>query len=262
MAITYKIYPLYLGEIPNHKRTNFTYLHHQFETCRAVFYAFLLKGSDGRNILVDTGPCNEEFAKQYHMPIIAPDELNIVPVLKREHNLDPEDIDYIINTHLHWDHCFNNHLFPDKKIYVQTTEIKEAMNPIIYQRSSYEAPQIGMKANWLKTVDQMVMVDGDTVIDDGIELIFLPGHCRGMQGVLVDTEDGKYLLAADLANCYEQLEGDGKLPYIIPGLHSSVEDCFHSFDKIMELVSMQNVTVLPGHDEKIMEHKVYPPEKK
>jgi len=260
LTTTYKIYPMYLGEIPDHKRTNFTYLHNQLVLCRAPFISFLLKGSNGKNILVDTGPCDEKFAEKYHMPIIAPEELNIVKVLKEKFGLVPEDIDYIINTHLHWDHCSNNHLFPGKKIYVQETEVHYAMNPLEIYRKSYESPQTGLVSNWLKAVNQLEMVNGDIVIDDGIELIFLPGHSAGMQGVLIDTEKGKYLLGADLVNCYEQIEGDGVFPFIIPGLHTSVEDCFDSFHKIQKLMSEENITVIPGHDEKVLGQTVYPVE--
>src|SRR3972149_878825 len=42
----------------------------------------------------------------------------------------PEDIDIVINTHLHWDHCYNNHLFPRATIYAQRAELQYAIAPL------------------------------------------------------------------------------------------------------------------------------------
>ena len=119
MLTTYKIFPIYLGEIPVHDKSSFTYMVDPDVKMTCPFISFLLLGSNGRKILVDTGPCDAEWGAKYHMPLNIPDGCEIVEVLRRDFDLAPGDLDYIINTHLHWDHSCGNHKFPGKKIYVQ-----------------------------------------------------------------------------------------------------------------------------------------------
>lgn len=254
---TYEIYPLYLGDLPNHEKSSFTYQLNQGVKINIPFIAFILQGTNGKIILVDTGPCDEEWAKKYHMPIKIPEGMDIITVLEKM-GIKPDDIDYIINTHLHWDHCFNNHLFPNKKIYVQEKELHYAINPLEIHRNTYESPQIGLIANWLKTANQFEIVDGDIEIDDGIELVLLPGHSDGLQGVLVNTTDGKYLLANDCINIYESWEGKGKLRHILGGLHSDLKAYVATYEKIEKLEREQGIKIIPGHDFKVLEHKTYP----
>lgn len=260
MAATYRIYPLKVGSLPNLPKVNTTYLMNQGIFVEAPLFAFLLQGSNGKNILVDTGCWDREYAwNLLNYEVHVSDEDHVLAVLKRDFDLEAADIDCVINTHLHFDHCFANHCFPGKPIYIQKAEIAFAKNPWPFFAVTYEAPSIGFSPNWLKAEDQIVPVEGTYEIAEGITLIPLPGHSPGMQGVLVDTEKGKYLLPGDQVNLYEQLEPNPVLPYIISGIHTSVADCMDSMEKILALMA-EGVTVLPSHDEKIGEHRCYPAE--
>ena len=78
-----------------------------------------------------------------------------------------------------------------------------------------------------------------------------------MQGVLVDTADGKYLLAGDAIPKYENWEGNPNFKHykhIIPGIHYNIEDVYRSYDKIERM----GAKILPGHDSKVFEKKMYP----
>ena len=258
MLTTYKIFPIYLGEIPVHDKSSFTYMVEPGVKMTCPFISFLLLGSNGRKILVDTGPCDAEWGAKYHMPLNIPDGCEIVEVLRRDFDLAPGDLDYIINTHLHWDHSCGNHKFPGKKIYVQASELEYALDPLPIHRATYESPQYGVVSSWMRARDQLVTVDGDTEIDDGIRLILLPGHSDGIQGVLVSTEDGPYLLAGDCINLYQNWEGNGKLRHIIGGLHSDVKAYFKTYEKIEALEQAEHIKIIPGHDVHVLDHKVYP----
>ena len=164
MLTTYKIFPIYLGEIPVHDKSSFTYMVDPGVKMTCPFISFLLLGSNGRKILVDTGPCDAEWGAKYHMPLNIPDGCEIVEVLRRDFDLAPGDLDYIINTHLHWDHSCGNHKFPGKKIYVQASELEYALDPLPIHRATYESPQYGVVSSWMRARDQLVTVDGDTEI--------------------------------------------------------------------------------------------------
>ena len=88
----------------------------------------LLITNASRNMLIDTGigELPERYRKFY--TVKRKPEQNLKTQLA-QHNLKPEDIDIIINTHLHFDHCGNNTLFPNAKIIVQADELRYAHTP-------------------------------------------------------------------------------------------------------------------------------------
>ncbi len=252
-SVTYKIYPIYLGELYRHEKSFFTYMNNTGVITVCPFIAFLLLGTNGKKILVDTGGSDEAWGNKYHMAYKRPEGCDILSKLRKDFWLGPEDIDYIINTHLHWDHAWGDHLFPGKGIYVQKKEVEFADNPLPTQYKTYEAPEVGLTANWKKVRNQLIEVDGDTVIDDGIELILLPGHTDGIQGVLVNTTDGEYLLASDCINLYENWEKQ-----IIAGIHSDLRAYFDTYKKIKSLEIERKIKIIPGHDMKVLEQKMFP----
>ena len=93
--------------------------------------------------------------------------------------LVPGDIDLVINTHLHFDHCGQNAVFKHAAFYVQRAELDRCRreSPALYdwfdfQNASFE------------------LLDGDAEIRPGLSVITTPGHTSGHQSVLVAAEDG------------------------------------------------------------------------
>ena len=56
----------------------------------------------------------------------------------------PEDIDIVVFTHLHWDHCFYMDKFTNAKFYVKQEGIRICDGSIPLYYKSYEAPQLGI----------------------------------------------------------------------------------------------------------------------
>lgn len=250
----YRITPIKCGEFQQHEKSTLTYFYGFGEKIITPIIAYLISG-EGLNILVDTGCSGEEWAKQYHHPIKQTEDMKLLNALKNL-GLEPKDIDCIVNTHLHWDHCWNNDLFPGKKIYVQKKELEFAENPIPMQYLYYEADKIGMNPPYKKVMDAYVIVDGDVNLYPGIDLVFIPGHTPGFQGVLVDTKGGKYLIASDCLGRYENWEGMGIHKHLPSAIHVDLNECYATYNKIEKICDY----ILPGHDMKVFEHKSYPPE--
>jgi N-acyl homoserine lactone hydrolase len=116
--------------------------------------------------------------------------------------MTPGDIDLVINTHLHFDHCGQNAVFPHASFYVQRAEADRA------QRESREL------WDWFGFMNaSFELLDGDTEIRPGISVITTPGHTAGHQSVLVTGDGGTDLLTGDACYTPRQYRPEpGRLP--------------------------------------------------
>jgi len=108
------------------------------------------------------------------------------------------DIDIVINSHLHFDHCGNNALFPNADIYVQQAELDIARSSRYTVREWFDYPGA-----------HIVSVAGDMRISEHIELVATPGHTPGHQSVLVHGPEGRALIAAQAAFSGEEFARGG-----------------------------------------------------
>jgi len=100
----------------------------------------------------------------------------------------PRDVALVVNTHLHFDHCGGNRLFPGVPIYVQRAEREAAREP------EYTI------AEWVEFDGAAyVELDGEAEILPGVRVLPTPGHTPGHQSVLVETDDGLVVVAGDVA---------------------------------------------------------------
>lgn len=251
----YKIYPICTGVFQHAEKSNFAYQKDAGVKLKSPILCYLVQGN-GHNILVDSGGSDEKWAAKYHHPVKQTEDMKPVNALKK-FGLEPEDIDIIINTHLHWDHSFNNHLFPNAKIYAQKKEIEFAMDPIPTHYTYYESWQIGMKPQWTQCLERFIVVDGDYHLMDGIDLIFAPGHTPGFQVVSVNTTDGPFLIASDSTGIIEAWEDNQTCGLPTPsGIHVNLIDYYNTIRKLYPKYDQYHI--LPGHDAKALEHDCYP----
>lgn len=250
----YTIIPLYYGRFPSYEKSVLQMMTGYGVKVDSPAMGYLVQGN-GKNFLVDTGPGKQEDLQKLHpgLEIDFPQEANVVNALAAV-GLKPEDIDAVIFTHLHWDHCYNGEKFPGKPFYVQQAEVAYAMNPLEIHGNVYESPKAGMTPPWLCIADQLKIVQGDFELDDGVTLLLTPGHTPGGQCVLVDTAEGPYLLAGDTIMQYENWNGNGNLRHLYSTSHVDLYD----FEASLKRIETLGAFILPGHDYKVFEHKSYP----
>jgi N-acyl homoserine lactone hydrolase len=100
----------------------------------------------------------------------------------------------VVNTHLHFDHCGGNRLFPGIPIHVQARELADSRGP------GYTIPE------WVDFEGATyVEHDGEAEVLPGVRLLPTPGHTDGHQAVLVDTDDGLVVLGGDVAYSFGEL---------------------------------------------------------
>jgi N-acyl homoserine lactone hydrolase len=205
------------------------------QTLAMVCAAYLVEMSDGRRILIDTGIADEP-----NMPARMPRFENGKTVL--EHlaalGLTPDQIDMVIATHFDVDHVGYHECFPKAEFIVQRAHDEQARA----NHARYE----GARHHWDAPGLHYRLVDGDTELLPGVELIETSGHALGHQSVLVCLpETGPVLLAID-AVIFERLF----TPTRIPGPSDDNADQLRaSTQKLLDLVEREQVALtVCGHD--------------
>ena len=122
----------------------------------------------------------------------------------RTAGLGPEDIDVVINTHLHFDHCGGNTeageggayraAFPKAEYVIQSREYGIGIAPPPGEAESYVRETFLP----LESGFQILLVDGDEPVRPGIEVRLSPGHTGGHQSVKVTSEGRTLLILGDL----------------------------------------------------------------
>jgi glyoxylase-like metal-dependent hydrolase (beta-lactamase superfamily II) len=208
----------------------------------APLISWYIEGSD-KKILVDTGGVDPTKAHPRWNPYKREKDQSIENVLKK-FGMTCEDIDIVIVTHLHWDHCGGNGLFPKAKIIVQQEELQSARSPLPISAHSY---------SHIKTIVEDInytIISGDKEIAKGVTAILTPGHTYGMQGVLVEARKRRFMIAGDTFGLFKNLE---QSPPQISGFYVDLRKYYESIDIITKLSAF----ILPGHDFKVFEKKVY-----
>jgi len=214
-------------------------------------FAYLLSDGD-KLILVDTGMSDTKRANEYHHPgSYQPKGMSIIEQLKKL-NYAPTDINIVIFTHLHWDHCFYMEQFTNARFFVHRKEYEFAINPIPLYYKSYEAPQLGITASF--TGIKMELVEGEQEIIPGIRVFETPGHSVGHQGIEVDTENGKYLICGDAVFIMDNLKAIPEIHYDItpPNRFANIVETWKSIEIIKNRAESMD-KILICHDRTMLE---------
>lgn len=217
-------------------------------------FAFLIEGN-GKKYLVDTGMSSTEHSVLYHHDGLQEAGQAIHLQLLRI-GIKPDEIDAIIFTHLHWDHCANMKEFKNAKYYVSEVEYNFAKNPIPPYWSSYEHPAVNLKAEFEGC--EFNFITAETEFVDGITVFPSPGHSPGHIAVSVRSTKGIYCIAGDLMYLRENLEPDKEngWPMTPPGRFCNLVEVWHSMEEVIK----RSDYILMSHDPSQIGVEIFPNE--
>ena len=173
---------------------------------RAGLNSVLIRGGE-KTVLIETGignKLNEKMRKIYGH------EEKLLHSLASA-GVAPEDIDVVINTHLHFDHCGWNTVYRDGRpvptftnahYYVQEGEWRHGQLQTERDRISY----ISDNYNPLIDSGQMTLLKGDQPLLPGISVRVYPGHTAHMQAVIIESQGKKACYISDLVPTTHHLD--------------------------------------------------------
>ncbi|MGO4678035.1 N-acyl homoserine lactonase family protein [Bosea sp. 2YAB26] len=206
------------------------------------YFVFVIRGPSGA-VVVDTGFNADVARTRGRQHLRCPSEgLALL-------GIEPASIRDVVLTHLHYDHCGNQHLFPQARFHLQTSEMAYATGPCMCHgmlRGGYDPEDIA--ATVRKLFEGRVAYHTDEgMLAPGITLHRVGGHTEGQQVVRVKTRKGWLVLASDATHFFENFERDIPFPWIY-----NVGATLEGFKRLRELASDPRL-VIPGHDPQIME---------
>jgi N-acyl homoserine lactone hydrolase len=210
---------------------------------------FLIKHEKG-NVLFDTGNNYRALHEKYEywgkdlVDMVDPDftEDQYAPNAIKKVGVNPEDIDFVILSHLHHDHAGACTAFPNATVFVHKTEYDYAHRPDYFTRKSYIPSEFPANLDWY-------FLDGwndhkfDFFGDGKLILYYTPGHSAGHQSLLINTDkEGSFFLTADACYIQENIESG-----ILPGLSNDNPQFLQNL-RSFRFLKKQGVKIVTGHD--------------
>ena len=147
--------------------------------------------------------------------------------------MSPADIGLVINTHLHFDHAGNNDMLKDSKFFVQREHYEWAKaNPAGFPHQYWNLPHLRYE-----------LLDGESALFTGLEILLTPGHAPAHQSVLLRLpETGPVIICGDAVYCQENFDHDSW------GGQADPETARKSAFRLRETAKREGAQLFYGHD--------------
>ncbi|HEY2014808.1 MAG TPA: MBL fold metallo-hydrolase [Bryobacteraceae bacterium] len=166
-----------------------------------AFNCYLIR-TRKHTILVETGG-GDKLESRARERMNLPAEAEPLPEVVARSGFDPEAIDIVINSHLHWDHCGGNTIltgggavaaFPRARYFAPRGEWEHAHERLARDSVSY----IDSNYDPLVESGQMTLVEGDCEVVPGVRMCPAPGHNRDMMVVVATSGGQTFCFLSDL----------------------------------------------------------------
>jgi glyoxylase-like metal-dependent hydrolase (beta-lactamase superfamily II) len=201
------------------------------------FFVWVIRNAE-RTIVVDTG-FGERAARERGREIM----IHPAEALRR-FGVDPDKVEDVVITHLHYDHAGNLDSFPNARIHLQDAEMAYATSrcmchPVL--RFPFDVEDVVAMVRRLYA-GRVVFHNGDANIAEDISLHHMPGHSKGVQSVSVMTKRGLVVLASDASHFYANIERNVPFPLVV-----DVEAQLKTQQRLVAIAGTLEY-IVPGHD--------------
>ncbi len=208
------------------------------------YFVWLLRGPDGREVLVDTG-FDAETAARRGRTILRPVADCLAAV-----GTDAAAIRDVVISHLHYDHAGNLGLFRNATFHIQDREVAFATGRHVCTaciRAPFEVEDV-VKLVRAVYAERVCFHEGEGEVAPGVTVHRVGGHSDGLQMVRVITARGPLVLAVDAAHYYANMERRNPFP-IVYDLGAMIQ----GWRRARQLAGGDESLVIPGHDPLVRE---------
>jgi N-acyl homoserine lactone hydrolase len=235
----FKIHPIVMGT----KVFDQSMMTHQYGNGKIFtipIYSWYLEGGD-TTILVDTGEMHPIQSEERQRAIGG--RIHTFESGLAKWGLRPENIDVVIHTHLHNDHCENDYKCTNAIIYVHRAELARIHDPHPLDYRYLEDYILEVEEN-----GQLRLLDEETEICPGVRVVHTPAHTPGGMSVVVETARGRAVITGFCVidqNFYPPKEIRAmEMAVIPPGTHVNT---YEAYDILLGVKAMADI-LIPLHE--------------
>jgi glyoxylase-like metal-dependent hydrolase (beta-lactamase superfamily II) len=207
-----------------------------------TYYLWVVRNGT-QTIVVDTGFSAAGGASRGRTFLVEPLE-----ALRRA-GVDPQAVDMVINTHLHYDHTGYLGAFGDAPVLVNRTEF-EFWTGVYAERTQFGAhiqpAEIDALAARVAS-GAATLMDRETVVAPGVSVAEVGGHSPGQSIVLIEGKQGLIVLASDAVHFYEEVDRDRPCAILV-----NLELVYRAYDIIRARIR-SGARLVAGHDPLVMD---------
>lgn len=207
-------------------------------------YYFWLVRNSVRTVLVDCG-YSQEAANTRDRRI----DTDPVELLARL-GVGPEDVDHVVLSHMHFDHIGNIGLFPRATFSIARAELDFWTGPYSERTCigwQVERDEVRAVVELQQSGRLQLVESSPAELFPGITLNVMPGHTPGQIVTHVDAGSAEIVLASDALHFYDSLRHDRPFQIFL-----DLAGMYESYDRLRELDSKPETTIIAGHDPEVM----------
>jgi glyoxylase-like metal-dependent hydrolase (beta-lactamase superfamily II) len=243
--VTYEIYAIRFGVLPAFPVSGLVAGAERGRTLDIPVMVWLLKGSNGRNVLVDSGFYRQKFLDQWK-----PRDFRSPAEAVKAAGVPPEQVTDIIISHAHWDHVDGADLFPKATVWIQRDEYRYYTGEAWQSRGTHGGIDEDDMLALLKinVAGRLRFVEGDDQEPiPGLRCYTGGRHTWASQHVGAATADGTAVLTSDNVYLYENIEKHAAIAQTLDAASN-----LKAQERITALASRPGL-IVPGHDPAVFE---------
>lgn len=240
---TYEVYAVRYATIPNFRVAGLIAGADTTRRMDIAMMVWLLKGSDGRNVLVDAGFHRDDFVRRWH-----PTDYATPSDAVSRLGVQADDVTDVIISHVHWDHLDGVDLFPKARVWIQREEFEHHLDSTgTVKDRAIDAGDAKVLAEIARR-GRLMLIDGDAKeILPGITVYTGGKHTYASQYASVRSGAGTVVVASDNAYLYENLVKHVPIAQTLDSISNLAAQ------RRMLSIASDPRLIVPGHDPMVFE---------
>jgi glyoxylase-like metal-dependent hydrolase (beta-lactamase superfamily II) len=241
---TYDVFAVRFGVLPQYPVASLVASGDKDQKLDIPVMVWVLKGSDARIVLVDSGFHDDRFVTRWHVRNFTTPAAALARL-----GIQPDEVSDVILTHMHWDHADGVDLFPKATVWIQKEEYQ------YYTGEAWHDPKRRGAGADIDVMTKLVKrnMSGLMRFVAGDDQEILPGvtcytggrHTYASQYVGVNTIKGVVIIASDNVYLYQNLTMHAAIAQTLDAASN-----LQAMDRMRTLSSASGI-IVPGHDPEV-----------